>query len=152
MTSLPLWFSFRAFWEGPESRFPEQLCRFSRKANVFYCLFSWMDQHWEGNNWVMCIISNNHKAFTTDFKGICSNHNKRWNVSTEKKKKSLDIWKGGFGSVKKQPLYQLIKQASSPVILAHDLLLSTFTVTYSEHGCSGFSNRLELSWLIGLVG
>lgn len=79
-----------------------------------------------------------------------SNHNRHWNVSTEKK--SIGFLKGQFQFCKKLQLYPLIKQASSLVILAHDMLLLTFAVTYLEPGCSGFSSRFVLSWLIELVG
>lgn len=67
------------------------------------------------------IVSNNHNAFTTDFKGIYCNHSKPWNVSAEEN--PLEFWKSSFQFCKKQHIYQLIKQANSSVSLAYYLLL-----------------------------
>ena len=91
-------FSFRAFWEGSKSRVPEELCSVLQKGPCHLPSPLFMNgSALGGGQWSECIISNNHKAFTTDFKGIYSNHSKLWNVST--KEHSLDFWKGCCSSV-----------------------------------------------------
>lgn len=77
MTSLPLCISFRAFWEGPKSRFPEQLCCILQKGPCPLPSPLFMNGSTLGGEQLSeCIISNNHKAFTTEFKGIYANHSK----------------------------------------------------------------------------
>lgn len=101
MSSWPhsqLWFFPSGLSERvPRAEFLRSCAVFSRKTHVCYpLLFSWMAVL-GGEQWSECIISSDHRPFTTDFKGIHSSHSVLWNVST--KAHLLDFWKGSCSSI-----------------------------------------------------